>query len=95
METFKLPGEDFLFGVFRLDPAMQQLWRGSGLVPLRLKLFAALRYLVENPGRLITREELRLDAAYDLAKYSEAVTKDVASYEEMNKQGTGAIRRMK
>src|SRR5215471_18011248 len=58
MEIFTLPGEDFIFGKFRLDPAMQQLWRGSGPVPLRPKLFAALQYLVENPGRLITREEL-------------------------------------
>jgi DNA-binding winged helix-turn-helix (wHTH) protein len=47
----------FVFGKFRLDPAMQQFWRGNGLV-LRPKLFAALQYLVENPGRLITREEL-------------------------------------
>ncbi len=46
------------FGTFRLDPAGRQLWRGSTVVPLRPKLFAALQYLVEHPGRLITREEL-------------------------------------
>src|SRR5262249_47407922 len=58
MEIWMSHGEDFVFGAFRLDPARRQLWRGSGLVPLRPKLFAVLHYLVENPGRLITREEL-------------------------------------
>src|SRR5262245_62252711 len=52
------PGEDLVFGAFRLDPARRQLWRGDGLIPLRPKLFAALHYLVEHSGRLITREEL-------------------------------------
>jgi hypothetical protein len=36
-----------------------------------------------------------IDAAYDLAKYSEAATKDAASYEELYLQGSGAIRRRK
>jgi DNA-binding winged helix-turn-helix (wHTH) protein len=52
------PGEDFVFGAFRLDPARRELWRGTGLVPLRPKLFSVLHYLVEHSGRLITREEL-------------------------------------
>ena len=52
------PEGDLVFGAFRLDAAGQQLWRGATAVPLRPKLFAALRYLVEHPGRLITREEL-------------------------------------
>src|SRR5262245_40349290 len=58
MEISMSSGEQFVFGAFRLDPAAKQLWRGSGLVPLRPKLFAALHYLVEHSGRLITREEL-------------------------------------
>jgi hypothetical protein len=33
-----------------------------------------------------------IDAAYELAKYSESATKDAASFEEMSRQGTGAIR---
>ena len=28
------------------------------ILPLRPKLFALLRYLVDNPGRLVTREEI-------------------------------------
>src|SRR5215475_6858880 len=59
METSMLSsGDHFVFGAFRLDPAAKQLWQGTALVPLRPKLFAALHYLVEHSGRLITREEL-------------------------------------
>src|SRR5215475_3049701 len=59
METSMLSsGDHFVFGAFRLDPAAKQLWRGTATVPLRPKLFAALQYLVEHSGRLITREEL-------------------------------------
>ena len=36
-----------------------------------------------------------IDAATDLAKYSEAVTKDVALYQEMTKTGNASIRKMK
>ena len=49
----------FVFAPFRLDPVSQQLWRGEDLVPLRPKLFAVLRRLLEHAGRLVTREELR------------------------------------
>jgi DNA-binding winged helix-turn-helix (wHTH) protein/tetratricopeptide (TPR) repeat protein len=52
------PEADLVFGAFRLDSAGRQLWRGTTAVPLRPKLVAALQYLVEHPGRLITREEL-------------------------------------
>src|SRR5215471_18370081 len=58
MEISMSTGENFVFGAFRLDPAAKQLWRGTSLVPLRPKLFAALHYLIEHSGRLITREEL-------------------------------------
>jgi DNA-binding winged helix-turn-helix (wHTH) protein len=39
------------------------LWQGSEQISLPLKSFAVLRYLVENPGRLITHDEL-LDALW-------------------------------
>lgn len=52
------PESDWVFGAFRLDAVGRQLWRGTTAVPLRPKLFAALQYLVEHAGRLITREEL-------------------------------------
>ena len=47
------------FAPFRLDLANEQLWRGAQLLAVRPKTFAVLRYLVEHPGRLVTRDELR------------------------------------
>ena len=47
-----------VFGPFRLDPANQCLWRGDVRITLTPKVFAVLRHLVQNPGRLVTQEEL-------------------------------------
>lgn len=46
------------FQAFRLDTANQCLWRGQERVPIPPKPYDMLRYLVENPGRLITQDEL-------------------------------------
>jgi len=46
------------FQSFRLDAANQCLWRGQGRVPIAPKAFDVLRYLVENPGRLVTQDEV-------------------------------------
>jgi len=46
------------FQEFRLDTVNQCLWRGQERVPIPPKPFDMLRYLVENPGRLITPDEL-------------------------------------
>jgi DNA-binding winged helix-turn-helix (wHTH) protein len=51
------------FATFRLDAENQCLWCGSQRIVLQPKPFAVLRYLVENPGRLITHDEL-LDALW-------------------------------
>ena len=46
------------FGPFRLDPVNQQLGRDEQEVAVRPKPLAVLGYLVDNAGRLVTREEL-------------------------------------
>jgi DNA-binding winged helix-turn-helix (wHTH) protein/tetratricopeptide (TPR) repeat protein len=46
------------FPPFRLHLAEEQLWKGRELVAVRRKPFAILRYLVANPNRLVTHEEL-------------------------------------
>jgi DNA-binding winged helix-turn-helix (wHTH) protein len=46
------------FESFRLDTSNQCLWRDSAQIALPPKPFAVLRHLVENPGRLITHDEL-------------------------------------
>src|SRR5262245_17857733 len=46
------------FGPFRLETAGRRLWRGAQAIALRPRSFAVLRYLVEHPGRLVTKAEL-------------------------------------
>ena len=46
------------FPPFRLDVAEEQLWKGTKLLAVRRKPFAILRYLVTNPRRLVTHDEL-------------------------------------
>jgi DNA-binding winged helix-turn-helix (wHTH) protein/tetratricopeptide (TPR) repeat protein len=48
----------YSFGDFTLDLERGSLWRGPEEVKLRPKVFEALRYLVENPNRLVPRDEL-------------------------------------
>jgi len=46
------------FGDFRLDLARACVLRGGQEINVRPKAFEALKYLVENPGRVITKAEL-------------------------------------
>ncbi len=48
----------YQFGPFELDVDAHLLTRSEEPVPLKPKVFLLLRHLVENPGRLISREEL-------------------------------------
>jgi predicted ATPase/DNA-binding winged helix-turn-helix (wHTH) protein len=52
-----------LFPPFRLDLVNAQLWRGDREISLRRKTFDVLRYLVDHPGQLVTKEAL-LDAVW-------------------------------
>jgi hypothetical protein len=49
-----LPG-----GPFRLDRAPGHLWQGTEVLGWRVRPLAVLRYLVESPGRLVTKAEVR------------------------------------
>lgn len=46
------------FGPFRLDVPERQLLRGADSIPLRAKVFDTLALLVENHGRLLSKDEL-------------------------------------
>ena len=48
-----------LFPPYRLDLQNERLLRADKLIPLRAKPFALLRFMAENPGRLVLHEELR------------------------------------
>lgn len=56
--TVRSSPSSFSFPPFLLDPVNRQLWRESRLVPLKPKAFDVLRYLVERPRRLVTKQEL-------------------------------------
>jgi non-specific serine/threonine protein kinase len=51
-------GGAYRFGPFQLDVRERRLSRGSEVIPLRLKVFDTLCALVENAGRLLTKQEL-------------------------------------
>jgi TolB-like protein/DNA-binding winged helix-turn-helix (wHTH) protein/Flp pilus assembly protein TadD len=46
------------FQTFRLDTENHCLWRGESRVAIPPKAYDVLRYLVENPSRLVTQDEL-------------------------------------
>jgi predicted ATPase/DNA-binding winged helix-turn-helix (wHTH) protein len=46
------------FGCFQLDTKNECLWQSGAQIGLTPKPFAVLRYLVENPQRLVTHDEL-------------------------------------
>jgi DNA-binding winged helix-turn-helix (wHTH) protein len=48
-----------LFSPYRLDLQNERLWRGDELIVLRAKPFALLRFMAENPARLLLHQELR------------------------------------
>src|SRR5690348_17439572 len=48
----------YQFGDFTLDVARGCVLRGGEEIKLRPKVYEALKYLVENPGRLIGKQEL-------------------------------------
>ena len=48
----------YRFGPFHLDVRERRLSRGGEVIPLRLKVFDTLVILVENAGRLVTKQEL-------------------------------------
>jgi eukaryotic-like serine/threonine-protein kinase len=51
-------GEIFQFGDFRIDPHDRTLRRNDNHVVLHRRAFDVLLYLVQNPGRVVTKDEL-------------------------------------
>ena len=60
------------FPPFRLDLDAERLWRGDKEVQLRRKPFAILRYLVQNPQRLVTHAEV-VEAVWGKIAMSESL----------------------
>ncbi len=51
-------GEKFQFGEFEVDPLTRTLRRREEVVTLNRRAFEVLIYLVQNPGRVLSRDEL-------------------------------------
>jgi DNA-binding response OmpR family regulator len=58
-EALMEPPHHLTFGPFCLDVTHGRLWRGNQPIALRPRSLAVLQYLVEHPGRLLTKAELR------------------------------------
>src|SRR5260221_10671535 len=60
------------FPPFRLDLESERLWKDNNEVQLRRKPFAILRYLVQNPQRLLTHAEI-VEAVWGKIAMSESL----------------------
>lgn len=67
--------KEISFGKFRLDLVNECLWQGARSISLRPKAFAVLRLLVENPGLLVTKQQV-LDSVWPGTFVGDAVLKD-------------------
>src|SRR5271169_5208706 len=52
------PGRIFQFGKFQIDAPARTLRREEAIVKLNSRAFDVLLYLVQNPGKVLTRDEL-------------------------------------
>ena len=59
METRANPTQAWRFGVFEVDVRAMELRRGGTPVKIREQSFRILVFLLEHPGELVTREDLR------------------------------------
>jgi dipeptidyl aminopeptidase/acylaminoacyl peptidase len=72
------PSLVYRFGEIRVDPSSARVFRGDRPVAVEPKAFDVLRFLLENPGRLVEKQEL-LDAVWrDAAVTENAMTRVVA-----------------
>ncbi len=61
---YNQPKQIISFAEFELDPARRRLVRDGKTLSLNAKAFDLLVYLVENPGRIVTKDEI-LDAVWE------------------------------
>jgi DNA-binding winged helix-turn-helix (wHTH) protein len=53
------PSRALRFGVFHVNPAARELRKNGGLIHLPPQLFRILSMLLDKPGEIVTREEIR------------------------------------
>lgn len=67
-----------VFDAFHVDLAGQRLWRQDREMPLRPKAWDVLRYLVERPGLLVTKETLHREIWPDAVVSDDTLTKSIS-----------------
>src|SRR6185437_13569270 len=67
--------KEIAFGEFRLDLLNECLWQGTRAISLRPKAFAVLKLLVDNPGLLVTKQQV-LETVWPGTFVGDAVLKD-------------------
>jgi len=73
----------FEFPPYRLDPRTGRLYRGREPVPLRPKAWALLRYLVERPGTLVTKDEVHAAVWGDAIVSDDTLTRTLAELRQV------------
>ncbi len=66
--------KNIAFAGYSLDLTHRALLKGSKTIPLRPKTFSVLQYLVDNPHRIVSKEELKI-AAWPDSKVVDAALK--------------------
>jgi DNA-binding response OmpR family regulator len=69
------PGELFVFDNVSVDFAKMEVTRGSRLIPMTAQEFKLLKFLVQNPERVLTRSEL-LNEVWGYQNYPSTRTVD-------------------
>src|SRR5262245_18658032 len=83
----------YRFGRFRYDPVRQGLSKGGFEIPLRQKIRELLLFFLNNPGRLLTREEIVGEVWPGLAVSDGALHFQVAELRKaLGSSGEGFIR---
>ena len=67
--------KQFTFGPFRFDETNECVWEGAKSIQLRPKAYAVLKYLLERPNALVTKQQL-LDDVWRDTFVTDAVLKD-------------------
>jgi DNA-binding winged helix-turn-helix (wHTH) protein len=77
-EALDQKGSSLYFGPFRLDPEAAELRRNEQRVDLRPKCLELLLYLVENSGKLLSRETLLEQLWSDVVVGQETLSRTIA-----------------
>ncbi len=73
-----LPGQVYRFGGAEFDPSNLQLTVDGAVRPLEPKLYRLLEFLVENQGRVVSKEEILRVVWEDTRSADNALTRAIA-----------------